>query len=296
MHEQKKAVAYAGITVLSWSTVATMFKIALRSFSYFEVLLVATLTALFIFGVVITIQRKWGQIRRFSAKDWRWFALVGLLNPVVYYLVLFRSYELLPAQVAQPINYAWPVLLLVILAVFAAKPIPGMKYVGMAISLFGVVLISFGPAGLKGVSFSVTGLILAFLSAFLWAAYWTVKTMNTKTDHIVALFMIFLCGSVYLLAGALIIGVDLHSRQGMIASMLAGTFEMAIPFIFFGMAIQKTNNPALINQMCYLSPFLSLFLIHIFLGEQIYLTTYLGLILIIAGIMFNEYMISAFRK
>ncbi|MGV8092147.1 MAG: DMT family transporter [Mangrovibacterium sp.] len=296
MHEQKKAVAYAGIAVLSWSTVATMFKIALRSFSYFEVLLVATLTALFIFSIVITIQRKWGQIRQFSMKEWRWFALVGLLNPVIYYLVLFRSYELLPAQVAQPINYAWPVLLLVVLAIFASRPIPGIKYVGMAISLFGVVLISFGPAGLKGVSFSILGLILAFLSAFLWAAYWTVKTMNTRTDHIVALFMIFLCGSVYLLAVALIIGVDLHSRQGLVASMLAGTFEMAIPFIFFGMAIQKTNNPALINQMCYLSPFLSLFLIHIFLGEQIYLTTYLGLILIITGIMFNEYMINAFRK
>jgi drug/metabolite transporter (DMT)-like permease len=296
MNDSKKAVIYGSIAVLSWSTVATMFKIALRSFSYFEVLLVASWTAFLIFGVVLTVQGKWKLVREFSRRDWRWFALAGLLNPVVYYLILFRSYELLPAQVAQPINYSWPVLLLIVLAIFASKPILKMKFIGMAISLFGVVLISFGPGTIKGINFSLFGLFLAFISAFFWAIYWTMKTMNTKTDNIVALFMIFLFGSVYLLAGALIVGVDLHSQQGWIASILAGTFEMAIPFIFFGAAIQKTNNPALINQLCYLSPFLSLFFIHIFLGEQIYLTTYLGLSMIIGGIMFNEYLINAFRK
>ncbi|HAC23062.1 MAG TPA: EamA family transporter, partial [Porphyromonadaceae bacterium] len=62
-----------------------------------------------------------------------------------------------------------------------------------------------------------------------------------------------------------------------------------IPFIFFGMAIRKTTNPALVNQLCYLSPFLSLFLIHIFLGEQIYPTTYAGLLMIVFGIAFNEW-------
>lgn len=291
MNESKKAILFGSIAVLSWSTVATMFKIALKSFSYFEVLLVASLTALFIFGIVMTLQRKWILVPKLSGKEWRRFALVGLINPVIYYLILFRSYELLPAQIAQPINYSWPVLLLIVLAVFTSKPIPKMKFIGMGISLLGVVLISFGPGGIKGISFSVLGLFLAFISAFFWAIYWTVNTMNTKTDHIVALFMIFLFGSVYLLTGALVVGVDLNSSQGIMASILAGTFEMAIPFIFFGAAIQKTNNPSLINQMCYLSPFLSLFFIYIFIGEQIYITTFLGLTLIIGGIMFNEYLI-----
>ncbi|MEL7586201.1 MAG: DMT family transporter, partial [Prolixibacteraceae bacterium] len=266
-----------------------------KSLSYFEMLLVASLSALFIFGAVLTVQRKWRQVRHFSLKEWRWFALVGLLNPAIYYLILFRSYELLPAQVAQPINYSWPVLLLIVLAVFASRPIPPLKYLGMAMSLLGVVFISFGPGGLKGISFSVPGLLLAFLSAFLWAGYWTLKTMNTKTDHVLALFMIFLFGSAYLLLGTLFTEVDLQSSEGLLAGICVGAFEMAIPFIFFGAAIRDTNNPALINQMCYLAPFLSLFLIHRFLGEQIYISTYLGLFLIVFGIMFNEYLIKAFK-
>ncbi len=108
--------------------------------------------------------------------------------------------------------------------------------------------------------------------------------------------MIFLFGSLYLLAGAGFAEVNLDSREGLIASMLTGTFEMAIPFIFFGAAIQKTSNPALINQLCYLSPFLSLFFIHLFIGERIYVTTFAGLSLIIGGIMFNEYLVKPAKR
>jgi len=296
MNESRKAIIFGSIAVLSWSTVATMFKIALRSFSYFEMLLVASLTALFIFSIVLTVQRKWALIREFTATDWRWFALVGLLNPVAYYLIVLKSYELLPAQIAQPINYSWTVFLLIVLAIYTSKPIPKLKFAGMLISMLGVVMISFGPGSINGINFSVLGLFLAFFSAFIWAIYWVVKTLNTKTDHILSLFMIFLFGSSYLLAGTIVVEVDLHSQEGLIAGILAGTFEMAVPFIFFGAAIQKSNNPALINQMCYLSPFLSLFFIHLFLGEQIYATTFIGLTLIISGILFNEYLIKALKR
>lgn len=291
MSESKKAVFYGSIAVLSWSMVATMFKVALRSFSSYEMLLVSSLTALLIFALVLTWQKKWKLVREFRMKDWRWFAMVGLLNPVAYYLIVFKSYELLPAQIAQPINYSWTVFLLIVLAIYTAKSVPKLKFAGMLISMLGVVVISFGPGSLQGVSFSYLGLFLAFFSAFIWAIYWVVKTLNTKTDHILALFMIFLFGSAYLLAGAVFAEVNLDSREGLIASMLSGTFEMAIPFIFFGAAIQKSNNPALINQMCYLSPFLSLFFIHLVIGEKIYMTTFTGLSLIIGGIMFNEYLV-----
>ncbi|MDE6023584.1 MAG: EamA family transporter, partial [Muribaculaceae bacterium] len=67
-----------------------------------------------------------------------------------------------------------------------------------------------------------------------------------------------------------------------------GCFEMGIPFLTFGLALRITKNPALINQMCYLSPFLSLFLIAIVLGETIVPATYVGLALIVAGLIFNS--------
>lgn len=292
MKDEQKSIVYACLAVLSWSTVATAFKIALSYLSHFEMLWVACLTSWIIFAILLTFQRKWTLVFQLSARQWAYFAAMGLLNPVAYYLVLFTAYELLPAQVAQPINYAWPIVLLVLLALFAGQPIPARKYIGMFVSLAGVALISFGSGNSGDMQVSVEGLLLAALSALLWATYWMINNRNrNQVDGSVALFVTFLFGSVYLSAGACITGTEIHSVPGILSGMYVGGFEMGIPFIFFGLAMRKTTNPALVNQLCYLSPFLSLFFISVVLGEKIVLTTYVGLCLIVLGIVFNQYFV-----
>ena len=282
----------AGFAVLSWSTVATAFKIALTHLTYFEMLLVASCTSLVIFALVMTIQRKWGLVGKLTSKQWGLFAGLGLLNPVAYYLVLFRAYDLLPAQVAQPINYAWPIVLLILLALFAHQPIPSRKYIGMFVSLGGVTLISMGSGQMGDGGIPVGGLLLAALSALLWASYWMLNNKYKDSfDSILTSFMSFLFGTLYLVAGACVTGVNISTLPGILSGMYVGGFEMGIPFICFGLAMRKTSNPALINQLCYLSPFLSLFLIAVVLGEQIATTTYIGLILIVLGIVFNQYFV-----
>lgn len=290
MTQDNKAIVYAAIAVLSWSTVASAFKIALRYLSSFELLLVASCTAFFIFLFTLLARKKWKEVKNLSASQWRWFALLGLLNPVTYYLVLFRAYDLLPAQVAQPVNYSWPILLLILLSLFAGQSIPKIKYVGMLLSLGGVVLISAGTGLSDKLEFSVTGFLLAFLSAFLWAGYWMVSNKRKEVDAIIALTVTFFFGSAYLLIASLWMEPVVLPVQALLSGMYVGAFEIGIPFVCFGMAIQLTSNATLVNQMCYLSPFLSLFLIHLVLGEQIVWTTYAGLLLIVVGIIFNQYL------
>ena len=108
----------------------------------------------------------------------------------------------------------------------------------------------------------------------------------------VSLFLSFMFGLAYLTVGSLFIPLEVPSTEGLLSGMYAGAFEMGIPFICFGIAVRITPNPALVNQMCYLAPFLSLFLISMVLGEPIMPTTYVGLALIIAGIVFNQYFAS----
>ena len=141
MTRDTKAVVWAAVAVLSWSTVATAFKVSLSYLSHDEMLTVACVASLLVFTVILTAQRKWGSVAQLTLVEWGRFALLGLLNPVAYYLVLFKAYDLLPAQVAQPINYAWPIVLLVLLALFGGQTIPRKKYVGMEFSLDGVALI-----------------------------------------------------------------------------------------------------------------------------------------------------------
>lgn len=289
MTRDTKAVALAAVAVLSWSTVATAFKVALSYLSHDEMLTVACVASLLVFTVMLTVQRKWNAVAQLTPAEWGRFALLGLLNPVAYYLVLFKAYDLLPAQVAQPINYAWPIVLLVLLALFGGQPIPRKKYVGMVLSLAGVALISLGGGELTGDSLSAGGLLLAACSALLWASYWMVnKKVVAHADSSMVLWVSFLSSSLVML---LFVGprlVEHLTLSGVLASGYVGWFEMGIPFLCFGAAMRTTSNPALINQLCYLSPFLSLFFISTILGEPILATTYIGLLLIVGGLLFNR--------
>lgn len=294
MKQTNKAILYACIAVLSWSTVATAFKKSLEHISHFELVLVSCVTSLLIFAILMTIQKKWSLLKGLTGKEWGYFALLGLLNPVAYYLVLFKSYDLLPAQVAQPINYAWPIVLVVLLAFVTKQRIPGKKYIGMAISLAGVATISLGGGLAMENGLSVSGLLLAALSAFLWALYWVVNNKNKERfDASLAFFMTFFFGSLYMGVASLFVGVDLNTVPGLLWGSYVGAFEMGIPFICFGLAMRKTDNPTLINQLTYLSPFMSLFIISIVLGEKIVPTTMIGLALIVFGIIFNEYFVKS---
>lgn len=288
MEKSIKPVLLGSVAVLSWSTVATAFKIALNNLTVYEMVLVASLTALAVFTVWMTVTRSWGVLKHISASSLSRLAILGLIIPV-YYLVLFKAYDYLPAQIAQPINYIWPIILTVMLALFAHKSIPVSKYIGMAVSLAGVVMISVGGKGITG-TVSVAGISLAVLSAVLWALYWIVNdSLKDKVSEGVALFLTFLFGVDYLLIGSIFIPVSGFGMEALLSGAYIGAFEMGIPFICFGLAIRETENPALINQMCYLAPFLSLFFITMVLGEPIMPTTYMGLVLIIGGLVYNQY-------
>ncbi len=293
MTDNSKAVLLGGVAVLSWATVATAFKIALMHLSVFNMLLVATVTAMLVYACMMTIERKWATLKSMPKDVIIKTALLGIVNPVAYYLVLFRAYDLLPAQMAQPLNYAWPIFLLVLLAVFNHEKIPGRKYIGMLISVSGVVCISLGGGGVEG-KVSVFGIFLALFSAVFWAAYWMLNNrLNGKVDATVALFLEFLAGSVVLCIIGCFIGIEIDSMEGLLSGIYIGLFEMGIPFLTFGMALRITKNPALINQMCYLSPFLSLFLIAMVLGEKIAPATYVGLALIVVGLVYNQYFVKS---
>lgn len=289
MKSSVRPVILASVAVLSWSTVATAFKVALQTMSTFGMLFVACATALIIFTVWMLITGSWHELRLLTPNLWMRFASLGLIAPVVYYLMLFKAYDLLPAQIAQPINYIWPILLAILLAMVEKKPIPKSKYLGMFVSLGGVVVISFGGNAIAG-EISVVGILLAIISALLWGLYWMVNdSLKDKVSEIPALFLTFFFGMCYMFIGNFFFPIGHLETKSLLAGIYIGAFEMGIPYICFGIAIRETKNPALINQMCYLAPFLSLFVISIVLKEPIVPTTYVGLALIIGGIIYNQY-------
>jgi len=286
MKNQTKAMILGGFVVLFWATVATAFKIALAEIGYVQLLLIASCTAAFVCFFELVRTKKVYLLKGFfkNKKDLFKGAYQGFLNPFFYYLVLFKAYSLLPAQIAQPLNYSWQVVLILMMAIFFKQKLRLLQIAGVLISFTGILLLSSNNSADTTGALSILGILLALGSAFIWATYWISK-LNNKVDSVVELFVNFLFGSIYLIIISMFIPMDWPSIKAFSAAIYVGFFEMGITFILWAKAMELATNRVSLAQITYLSPLLSLFLIHFVLGESIGYLTISGLLLVIGGIL-----------
>ena len=275
--------------VLLWSTVATAFKLTLAEFSPIQMLTIASIVSALALLVICALQGKLSLvISTFLANPW-YYLLLGLINPLAYYLILFKAYALLPASQAQAINYSWAITLTLMAAVFLGQKIRKQDWIACALSYFGVVVIA-TKGDVLGMQFdSPLGVGLALLSTLLWAGYWILNTKN-QADPVVGVLLGFVIAIPFAIALSVYEGAPWQhiSPQGWAAVTYVGLFEMGITFVLWLSALKNTNNTARISNMIFASPFISLILLSTIIGEEIHPTTLFGLVLIIAGLVVQQ--------
>jgi drug/metabolite transporter (DMT)-like permease len=277
------------VTVFFWSTVATAFKIGLRGLDPIQLIFIATITTLILLLAIILFSGKLAVFRSLTLKQLMHHAFLGLLNPFAYYILIFKAYSLLPAQVAQPINMIWPIVLVVMSVIFLGDKIGWKSWVALLISFGGVILISSQGKFSNFSSVNPTGIILCIVSSFVWASYWIFNSKSSIKDPLVGLFLNFLFGLIYLTVGLMAFSSFRFTLSNSLwAGVYVGIFETGISFVLWMKALSLASNSAKIANLIYLAPFLSLVFIHFILGEAIYLTTILGLFFIISAILFQQ--------
>lgn len=286
---QHKAYLFALSAVLLWSTVATAFKISLRYLDVFQLLLVASVTATLCLFVIVLATGRMPLLFRTGRRDYLRLACLGILNPFCYYLVLFRAYDLLPAQVAQALNYTWAITLMLLSVPLLKHRITRSDYGATAICYSGVVVICFSGGQFPAGELSTAGILLALGSTLIWAFYWLLKAKD-HIDPVFGLFVSFLF-SVPFIAAACWFWSDVSSVgiNGILGGVYVGLFEMGVTYILWLAALQRSEATAKVSTLIFLSPFLSLFFISRILGEAIAVTTIMGLVLIVGGLLVQHF-------
>ncbi|MBN2428668.1 MAG: DMT family transporter [Deltaproteobacteria bacterium] len=296
MTNQNKAYIFGLATVLLWSTVASAFKISLRYLSPAGLLFYASLFSTLVLGAVVVARGRVKEIVSSTSREWRHSLLLGLLNPFLYYLVLFKAYDLLPAQQAQPINYTWALTLALLSVPLLGQRIGLGDITGLLLGYSGVVVISTQGQLLELNFSSPFGVFLALVSTIIWALYWIYNTRDSRSP-VVALFMSFACGSIFITIYSLAVG-DLHPPPwpGLLGAGYVGAFEMSITFILWLSALRLSENTAKVSTLIFLSPPLSLIFIHFFVGETITAATISGLGLILLGLVVQKQLNSRVKR
>ena len=286
MDKTRQSYIYAGLAILFWSTVPTAFKICLKELDILHMLAIASFTSAIVLFIILLPDNRIKLIWQSSGKELLSSALLGLINPFIYYLILLKAYQLLPAQVAQPLNMIWPIIL-----VFLSVPLLGQKiktrsFLALFISFAGVYIIS-SQGTLSGTWHSdIKGILLATGSSIFWAFYF-ILNVRDKRDDAIKLFMNFLFGTFYLIIALTVTkgwSIEGIGFKGVASAVYIGIFEMGITFFFWLKALQMASSTDKVSNLVYLAPFLSLIFVHFILHEPVYYTTPAGLLLIIAGI------------
>ena len=286
MKNQTKSIIFAIASVMLWSTVAVSFKISLKYLDYMQLLFISSITSLIAMAMVLIFNIKNKNLKfeqllpnkNLITKS----AILGFLNPFLYYIVLFKAYQLLPASLAQPLNYTWVIVISIFSVIFLNQKINYMQFIALIISFFGVVLIA-TKGNFSEMNFdSPFGIMLATGSSLIWGAYW-IFSIKSKIDGRIGMFYNFLFGSIYISLAMIFFSNFNFDYLGIIAAIYVGLFEMGITFLLWFNALKYSENTALTGNIVYLSPFLSLIIINFFLKETIYTSTIVGLILIISG-------------
>lgn len=285
-----KAVFFALLSILFWSTMGSAFKLTLQYTNPPMLLLISCVTSLLFLFVFNYYSTPKFSFRNIQTKYWFKSAIMGLFNPLLYYLVLFEAYSRIPAQEGVALNYIWPLVLVVFSVIFLKQKVSILSMIAILISFLGtLIIVSHG--NIYEFSFSdPIGVVLALGSAFFWATFWII---NMKDDRaaVPKMLLNFIFGTVYIVLYLAITQKFISiGWQGILGGVYIGIFEMGLTFVLWLMALQSAKNTSMISNLVFISPFLSLFLVSIFVGEKILISTWIGLAVIVTGILMQQFL------
>jgi drug/metabolite transporter (DMT)-like permease len=296
MHRQTKAYLLTLLTVTFWGTAASAFKIALRQVTPYTLLFYAVGVSTLALLLILILQGKLGALRNTPFPVLRKAALLGILNPFLYYVVLFKAYSILPGQIAMSLNYGWPLVLTLLSVPILKQTLRRSQLAAVALSFLGALMIATKGQFIDFGDVSRLGLILAGGSALIWASFWLFNAQD-GLDPVIKLFVGF-CAGLFctLLCSPLFGGISIPEATAWLPLIYIGLFEMGITFVLWLTALQLSTTAARVGNLIYITPFLSLLFLRLVIGEQIHAATFIGLSLIVGSIVFQEWQAQQLRK
>lgn len=288
MNNKLKSLLFAIASIILWSTSATAFKLTLKGMSVSHLLLISSLTSTIIFFVFEFINSKKNIYLIIKGKDFKNNLVLGIINPFLYYLILFKAYSILPAQEALPLNYTWPIVISIFSVLFLKNKLTLRTIFGLIIAFTGVIIIA-TRGNLISLHFhNITGVSLAVGSSVVWGLFWILNLLDSREPS-EKLFGSFFFGTILIAIYILIFENHLNFEpRYFFGAVYIGFFEMGITFFLWMKALSLSENKAHTATLAYLSPFISLIFISVVLGEKLFASSILGLIFIVGGIIIQQ--------
>lgn len=289
----ERAALVSGLSaVVLWSSVATGFKLGLETLTPLQLVLLGTVVSTLVFALAQLYTWSDPQLSSSASPPGQGLsrllaeaAPLALINPLLYYPILLAGYDRLPAQIAQPLNYTWAVVLALLAVPLLRQPLTARLLAGIAISYGGAVVVVLGSRLAPWAEPDPLGLLCIAASTVLWALYWVLNARTRSRPLALMLASFVLALPPLALATWWLDGWPALTLPHLGYGLWIGAIEMGVTFLLWQRALRRTRSAARIGQLIFLAPFLGLLPIHFVLGEPILWTSVAGLAIIIAGLL-----------
>ena len=176
----KKEYLYAIISVLLWSTTATVTKLLLGNLDSMQILLLGSLFAFVFLFIINCIKGNLKEIRSYKPKDFIRIIIIGLLGTFLYNLFLYLGINTLQASQAFIINYLWPIMTVIFACLILKEKLTIRKIIAIIISFIGVIIVSSNGNLLHIEKNIIIGTIYCILAAISYGLF---TVLNKKQSY-----------------------------------------------------------------------------------------------------------------
>ena len=221
-----------------------------------------------------------------AAREGDWFVSQALLNAVVPWLLVAWASRIIDAKLTTILNSLSPIFIFLITwAVTRHEPATGRKFLGVALGLAGVVTIV-GPDALGGLGDHLLAEVACVVGSL---AYGLAAVIGRRYDRLPAL--VPAAGSV-IMGAAILLPIALvmepwpagASGRSLAAVAALALFSTGAAFVVYFRLLASIGSIATASQ-AYLRIVIGVGLSVVLLGERLAPTHWLGLALVVAGVV-----------
>lgn len=278
-----QAYSLMALLLLLWGSFAAVSKWSLQYITSWQMQFFMFYIALFVMLLLLPAKDHAKQVTNLTKKNLFQLSVYGVFS-YLYYAFYTASLKLIPATEASMLNYLFPIFIVILAVCIERMKLTWPKLLLMGAGILGTSIIITNGELARFAFTDLLGDLLAILGAFSWAMF-TVLGKRDRTPMFASIF-------VYVIVSCVCSTVSMFAFSSWSVPawpVLTGIAWLALSNIvisyFLWFRILQIAPTALVSGVSYITPFVTLLFIFLFLGERMSWVQGVGFVLIMAGVL-----------
>jgi drug/metabolite transporter (DMT)-like permease len=270
------------IILILWGSFAAVSKVVLNQIDSFQLQFYMFFIAFIIMSFLFLANGKIEAFKKLSKKECIKLSLYALPS-YTYYFMYTMSLKLIPAVEASMLNYMFPVMIVLFAVPIHGEKLTLVKFSAIFLGIAGMIVVVSGGNLTSIRMTNLSGDLLAIGAAVSWGLFSNLGKKN-NIDSFISNYCFVLVSLILSTVSIVIFSNILIPKPSVWLGLTWISVSNIVLTYYLWFKVLKTCSSTLIASLSFITPFITLLFIMLFLGEKISYVYLLGFLIIITGI------------